>query len=164
MSWTKRQIVLQAFNEIGLANYEFDLAPGMLQTALYTLDAGMGELLAAGVFLPYPLAETQEDSSLDQSSNLPAVLNKPIYQMLACAIAPSFGKTPSPITIAGASNGRSIIFAQYGQPPVRRYPSTTPAGAGNKPWRSQGQMFLNPRAYPNSPINPGAYSFWDVQQ
>ena len=39
MGWTKRQFVTQAFEEIGLASYVFDLTPEQLQSALRRLDA-----------------------------------------------------------------------------------------------------------------------------
>ena len=39
MGWTKRQFVTQAFEEIGLAAYVFDLQPQQLDSALRKLNA-----------------------------------------------------------------------------------------------------------------------------
>ena len=41
MGWTKQQLVEQAFEEIGMANYVFDLQVEQLQSAMYQLDAMM---------------------------------------------------------------------------------------------------------------------------
>jgi hypothetical protein len=39
MGWTKRQFITQAFEEIGLAAYVFDLTTEQLQSALRRMDA-----------------------------------------------------------------------------------------------------------------------------
>jgi hypothetical protein len=39
VAWTKREFVVQAFSEIGLASYVYDLQPEQLQTALNRLDS-----------------------------------------------------------------------------------------------------------------------------
>ena len=48
MGWTKRQFVAQAFEEIGLASYVFDLTPEQLQSALRRLDTMMAAWNALG--------------------------------------------------------------------------------------------------------------------
>ena len=40
--WTKREFITQAFEEIGLAAYVFDLTPEQLNSALRRLDAMVG--------------------------------------------------------------------------------------------------------------------------
>jgi hypothetical protein len=39
VSWTKRDVIGQAFSEIGLASYTFDLLPEQYEGALRCLDA-----------------------------------------------------------------------------------------------------------------------------
>ena len=39
MGWTKRQLLSQAYEEIGLANYVFDIQPEQEMSALRRLDA-----------------------------------------------------------------------------------------------------------------------------
>ena len=51
MGWTKRQYIEQAFEEVGLAAYVFDLTPEQLQSALRKLDAMMAEWNAKGLRL-----------------------------------------------------------------------------------------------------------------
>mgnify|MGYP003525752305 CR=1 FL=1 len=55
MGWTKRQFVTQAFEEIGLAAYVFDLTPEQLQSALRRLDSMMASWNAKGIRLGYQI-------------------------------------------------------------------------------------------------------------
>lgn len=55
MGWTKRQFVTQAFEEIGLASYVFDLTPEQLDSALRRLDTMIASWNALGIRLGYPL-------------------------------------------------------------------------------------------------------------
>jgi hypothetical protein len=48
VGYTKRQFVTSAFEEIGLADYVFDLQPEQLEGALRRLDSMMAEWNAAG--------------------------------------------------------------------------------------------------------------------
>jgi hypothetical protein len=65
VSYTKRQFITAAFEEIGLASYVFDLQPQDLQTALRRLDAMMAEWNGKGLRLAYPIPLSPEDSDLD---------------------------------------------------------------------------------------------------
>ena len=75
MSWTKRQFITQAFEEIGLAAYVFDLTPDQLDSALRRMDAMVAGWNANGVRINYPLPNNPEDSDIDQPSGVPDFAN-----------------------------------------------------------------------------------------
>jgi len=64
MSWTKRQFITQAFEEIGLAAYVFDLTAEQLDSALRRMDSMVAGWNANGVRIGYPLPGSPEDSDL----------------------------------------------------------------------------------------------------
>ncbi len=153
MSWTKREFVVAAFGEIGLASYVFDLSPEQLQSALTRLDTMMATWDGQGIRLGYPLPSSPSASNLDDPSNVPDSANEMVFQNLALRIAPGFGKTVSPDTKLSAINAyNAAVGKAMGVPPEKQMPGTMPAGTGNKPWRNTGQPFLNP---PQDPIDAG---------
>jgi hypothetical protein len=147
MGWTKRQFVTQAFEEIGLAAYVFDLNPEQLQSGLRRLDSMMATWNAKGIRLGYPLPSNPQDSDLDEQTNVPDSSNEAIYLNLALRIAPSFGKTPSVDTKATAKAAYDNLLSIAAMPMERQLPGTLPVGAGNKPWNID-QPFVNP------PVDP----------
>jgi len=154
MAWTKRQFITQAFEEIGLAAYVFDLTPEQLQSALRRMDAMIGGWNANGVRISYPLPSNPEDSDLDADSGVPDFANEAIYLGLAVRLAPSFGKTVSPETKAFADMAYSNMANQVAIPtPERQLPQTMPRGAGTKPWRNFNNPFVN---RPQDPILAGS--------
>jgi hypothetical protein len=80
MSYTKRQYVIAAFEEIGLASYVFDLTNNELLSACKRLDAMMAQWNAKGIrkawrydqdpFMPIPVdpLTTGGDGVLDLTS------------------------------------------------------------------------------------------------
>ena len=135
MSYTKRQFVEAAFEECGMAAYVFDLTPQMLQSACQRLDTMMATWNAKGIRLAYPLPSSPQDTDLDTPTDVPDSANEAIITNLALRLAPSFGKTPSPLTMATAKAGYDTLMARAGMPFEMQFPRTLPAGAGNKPWR-----------------------------
>ena len=134
MSWTKRQFVVQSFEEIGLANYVYDLAPEQLQGALRRLDAMMATWNGLGIRLGYPLPSSPQDSSLDDETNVPDSANEAIYTNLAVRNAPSIGKTVSIDTKVTAKAAYNVLLSRAALPIEMQMPKNMPAGAGNKPW------------------------------
>lgn len=152
MGWTKRNFVVAAFGEVGLASYVFDLTPEQEQDALRRLDSMMGTWNGQGIRLGYPLPASPGDSSLDEETNVPDSANETVYQNLAVRIAPGFGKTVSPDTKTSAYAGYNAMLTQaVGLPPEMQLPGTMPAGAGNKPL-GVGRPFLN---QPEDPLLAG---------
>lgn len=152
MSWTKRQYVEQAFSEIGLATYVFDLEPEQLQTALRQLDSMMGAWNAKGIRLGWPMPSSPQGSDLDEETSMPDSANEAIYLGLALRIAPGFGKTVAQQTAFFAKQAYDQLLSLASMPLERQLPQTMPAGAGNKPWRNNDSPFVNP---PVDPLQVG---------
>lgn len=152
MGYTKRQFVTAALEEIGLASYTFDLQPQQLESAMRRLDAMMAEWNAKGLRLAYPLPGSPQDSDLDEESQVPDSANEAIITNLAVRLAPSYGKQVMAQTLTVAKEGYNTLLARATQPIEMQYPGTTPAGAGNKPWRTYDNPFLRP---PVDPVTVG---------
>ncbi|NDC95247.1 hypothetical protein EBZ38_13070 [bacterium] len=135
MAWTKRQFVVQAFEEIGLASYVFDLTPEQLQSALRRLDSMIATWNGMGIRLGYPLPNYPQNSDLDEETFVPDSANEAIYTNLGIRIGPAFGKTVSAETKAAAKAAFDVLLQRAAAPLEKQLPSTMPAGAGNKPWR-----------------------------
>jgi hypothetical protein len=147
MSYTKRQFVGAAFEEIGLASYVFDLTPEQWQSALTRLDAMMAAWNALGIRLGYPLPSSPQDSDLDEQTGVPDAANEAIFTNLAIKIAPGYGKQVMPETKMTAKESYNTLLSRAAMPVEQQLPSM-PSGAGNKPWRVYDNPFL-PR-----PVNP----------
>lgn len=158
MSWTKRQFITTAFEEIGYADYVFDLQPEQLEKALWRLDSMMASWNAQGIRIGYPLPSTPEDSSLTTETSVPDSANMAIYMNLALVLAPTVGKMVSPETKAGAKTAYDILAQRAAAPVEMQFPGTLPSGAGNKPWRNTQDPFLN---NPTDPIDAGSDSAID---
>ena len=142
MGWTKRQYIEQAFEEVGLAAYVFDLTPEQLQSALRKLDAMMAEWNAKGLRLGYPLPSSPQDSRLDEQTYVPDLANEAIYTNLGIRIAPSFGKGIMPDTKGIAKMAYNTVVQAFAGPIPQQLPRTMPLGAGNKPWRRYDDPFV----------------------
>lgn len=142
MSWTKRQILEQAFNEIGLAGYLFDLSPEQLQTAARQLDSMMLTWNAKGIKLGYSFALDPQNIDIDQDSFIPPEAYEATYLNLGLRIGPGFGKTIPAETRINAKMAYDAIVAIAAMPRQQQMPGTMPAGAGNKPWRRYDDNFL----------------------
>jgi P22 tail accessory factor len=153
MSWTKLQFIQQAFEEIGLAHYVFDLTPEQLQSALRRMDSMMAGWNIGGVRVGYPLPGSPSASDLNADTGVPDYANEAIYSNLALRLAPSFGKSLSPQTVSNAALSYAAMVDQCVQPtPERQLGSLLPYGAGNKPWRQSGGAFYPP---PDDPVDAG---------
>ena len=152
MSWTKRQFIMQALEEIGLASYVFDSQPEQLESASRRLDSMIASWNAEGIRISYPIPSSPENSNLDDETNVPDSANKAIFLGLAIELAPAFGKTVSPDTKMNAKSAYNALLAQATQPPKRQFPGTLPTGAGNKPWRWEDNAYF---PEPTEPLEVG---------
>jgi hypothetical protein len=160
MTWTKQDLIHQAFEEIGVAAYTFDLSADQLQSALRQLDAMMAAWNARGLRLGYPSPSTTGGSALTDSSGLSDLAVEAVYMNLALRLAPPLGKTVSPELKANAKQSLDALFARAAVPPERQLPADVPAGAGNKRWRSGGSPFLDD---PVDTLNVGPDGDLEVQ-
>jgi hypothetical protein len=148
MGYTKRQFILAAFEEIGLASYTFDLQPEQLESARRRLDAMIADWNGKGIRLGYPIPSSPQDGSIDEETFVPDSAYEAIICSLGVRLAPSYGKQVMPMTMATAKQGYDTLLQRATFPLEQQMPSTMPAGAGNKPWRVYDNPFLRP------PVNP----------
>jgi len=156
MGYTKRQFVSAAFEEIGMAEYVFDLQPEQLQSALNRLDAMLAEWNAKGLRLGYSLPSSPQDSDLDEPTFAPDSAWEAIITNLAIRIAPGYGKAVSPDTKVTAKAAYNTLLQRAAFPLEQQLPETMPTGQGNKPWRWDNPFVPRPvdpvDAGPDGPI------------
>jgi len=141
MSYTKRQFVTAAFEEVGLASYAFDLPPEQLDSALRKLDAMMATWNGLGIRLSYPIPGSPENSNIDAETTVPDSANEAIIFNLAVRLASSIGKTASIDTRIAAKRAYDVLLARAATPLEMSLPDDLPAGSGSKPWR-RGQQYI----------------------
>lgn len=127
----KRDLINQAFGELGYESYAFDLEPEQMQAALTKLEGMMATWSARGINLGYfpSTATLQADSNTPQAADLAIALN------LGLLLAPGIGKTPSPRHASSAKQAyRDVIRLAAAPPVVKLNPHATPAGQGNNRW------------------------------
>jgi len=152
MSYSKRQFVTAAFEEIGIADYIYDLDPAQLQSAVRRLDSMIAEWNGKGIRLSYPLPGSPENTDLDTESTVPDAANEAVITGLAVRIAPSYGKQVSHDTKVIAKQGYNTLMQRAAMPPVMQLPETMSKGSGNKPWRYNNNPFF---PAPSDPVQSG---------
>ena len=149
MAFTKRDMIDQAFSEIGMASYVFDLQDDQIADALRRLDAMMATWNGRGIRLGYPLPSSATSSVATDPMNVPDRALEAIALNLAVRIAPGYGKAVSPDTKASAKSAYNQLIVHSAQPIERQLdPYSIPAGAGKKGWRQGSDPFLN------TPVDP----------
>lgn len=130
MSYTKGNLASAALEEIGIAEYEFDISPEQRQSVIRRLDMMMAEWGARFLRLSYPIT-TSVTPDPDQESNLPDWVGEAVISNLAIRIAPSYGKTVSPETRAVAKNAYTTMCGVFSKPKEMQF-NSMPKGAGYK--------------------------------
>lgn len=135
MSFTKRQIIAAAMNEIGLGDYAYNAQPEDLEVALMRLNVLFAEWATAGIDVGYPAVNVALADDLDNDSNLPADAVRPALTALAVDLAPSYGRSVSADTTKAANNGYKLLLrksAAVNVPARKMDTQAVPAGAGHK--------------------------------
>lgn len=143
MGWTKKQLITEAFGELALASYEWDINPEEDQIALRRLDSMMSTWEARGVRVGYSFPSSPEDSSLDADSGVPDSANEAIFLNLAIRMAPGYGKQVSSDTKKAAREAFDLLLWQASHPIEQQMPSTMPRGSGNRIWRNSQRPYFN---------------------
>lgn len=144
MSYTKRQFVTAAFEEIGLASYVYDLTVDELTSACKRLDAMMADWNAKGIRLSYPIPSSPEGTNLDTETTVPDSANEAIITNLGIRLAPGYGKQVMPDTKSTARTSYQTLLSRAGMPVEQQLPGTLPSGQGNKPWRYDDPFLQDP--------------------
>lgn len=134
-----------AFDQIGLGSDEFDITPELYESSLKYLDAMVETWNAKGIRLGYPIPSSPQYSDLNAQTNVPDYSNEAIYLNLAKRIASSKGRPILPELSSNAKFALDTVFAKSTKQIPCRFPSTLPAGAGNKPWQTNDDPFLRPK-------------------
>lgn len=131
MAWTKLDVIRQAYSEIGKASHDFDLQPDELQSALRQLDA-MLAMWSGTQGIRIGFAGGDGFGDLDVNTEVPTWAVEAIYYNLALRLAPSFGKTPNPVTTLNAKVALDALRVRNVTPATRRLSGY--GGAGNSEW------------------------------
>lgn len=140
MSWTKRQIIEQAFEEIGLASYVFDLTADQLESALRRLDLMVASWQAKNIQIGYPLPASPQNSDIDEQIQTSLNNNEALVLNLAVRLAPAYGKSVSPDTKIAAKSLYDQLLMEAAMPYEMQFPRTMPLGAG---YKRTDQVFVN---------------------
>lgn len=133
---TKGELIGDAFAELAIASYVFDLEPEEQQTALRRMDAMLALWESKGIRLGYAYG-----GDLSTDAGLPQYAHEPVIAALAVRLAPGFGKTVSAHTLTAAKTGYDGLVARYAMPPEQQL-RNLPSGAGHKPDGFVRQPFL----------------------
>ncbi len=155
MGWTKRQIVAEAYAELSLPGYDFDIAPDESQTALRRLDALMATWEQRGIRIGYLFPASINASDLDDDSGLPDGAVEAAYLNLAIRLASTIGKGLTLDTKKAARDAFDALLKDAAKPIEQQLPGTLPRGAGNKPWRTTRQNFFPTPQDPTLGVDAG---------
>ena len=144
MSWTKRQFINQAFDEMGYASYAYDLPDDQILVSKYRLDSMIATWNGRGIILGYPLQSNQTASDLDSETDVPDYAYEAIYTNLAIRLAGSIGKEVSGGLRKTAREAYRVLLLRVQRPLEMQYPETLPRGAGNKPYVYDTDYFDKP--------------------
>lgn len=144
MSWSKRQIVEEAYSELALASYVFDLTPEEMLWGCRRMDAMLGSWSAKGVQIGYAFGATPTSTDLDQDSGIALTAVTAVYLNLAINLAAGKGKNLARSTTAFAKDAYDSMLVQLAQDQMQpqQFRSGVPQGAGNKPYRNVTRPFL----------------------
>jgi hypothetical protein len=134
MSYTKRQIIGLAFEELGLAGHVFDISPEEQQSAMLRLDSMMAMWNGQGIRIGYNMTVDPLNADPDQDSGISDMFTEAVFLNLAIRLASSYGKQVARTTSAPAKQAYDALLAQCMATPVQIQPNVVPAGAGNR-WR-----------------------------
>jgi len=138
--WTKKQIIEQAFEEIGLASYIFDITADQLESALRRLDLMVASWQARNIQIGYPLPASPGNSNIDEQIQTSLNNNEALVLNLAVRLAPAYGKSVSPDTKATAKLLYDQLLIEAAMPYEQQFVKTLPLGAG---YKRTDQVFVN---------------------
>lgn len=159
MSYTKRDFIDSAFEELGMSSEVYNIQDFQYQTALKRLDSMMALWNSKGIRLSYPLPGSPSTSNLDSITNVPDKANEAIYKNLAIKIAPAFGKVVPPEVKADASMAYKDLMASNVNLEEMQ-PNSMPKGAGAKTYGRTRSRFITPKERGLDVGSDGAFDFY----
>lgn len=150
MSWSKRQLINQAYGCFGLSNYAYSLTPQQVQQALFMLDTMMAAwATTGGIRIGYNGSSDQGTTDENQASGIPDFANMAVSFKLSEIMAGTIGKQIlSHMLITGANAFEALqSWCASNNIPEMQYARDTPRGSGNKPYRgAPAGVFFQPGA------------------
>lgn len=140
--WTKRQLVNEAYGELALQGYEFDLSPDEILTGVRRMDSMVASWEVRGVRIGYAFSSGPDESDPDDESGIPDTAAEAVYMNLAVRLAPGNGKQLSSDTRRTAREAYDTLLWSAAQPIEQQLPSTLPRGAGNRGWANNSRPFF----------------------
>lgn len=137
---TKREVIVMAYEELGLAEYNFDISPDEMATARKRLDRMMAEW-ETKVSTGYMIPLNPDDSDVDDECGVPDGIINAMAMNLAVRLAPGLGKVLTVETRVAAKSGYDTMLGFLAVIPSIKYPNTLPVGAGNKPLPGRREFF-----------------------
>lgn len=134
MAWSKRQICEEAYAELALAGYVFDLSPEEMQRAGRRLDTMMALWDAKGIHLGYAISDSPDSVDLEGDSQLPLSAVEPVFLNLAVRLGAGIGKQLPAATLVKAKEGYDSVVLLAAWPRQQQMPGGVPLGAGHKSW------------------------------
>ena len=146
---TKRDIILAALGEIGIASYDFDIQPEQMLAAMGQLDRMVSSWSMQGITLPYLQGSTDPDDDIRawDWAHEALVLN------LAIRLGPSYGRSSPPETTVAGARAIEAIRSRIvvgGLTEVQLDSRAVPTGAGSR----YSRVFL-PKPVDTLPISDG---------
>lgn len=132
MSWTKRQLINQAYEEAGLSSYVFTFSADQYQSAARKLDSMVATWDSKGIKFGYPISGDITAIGLDTDTNIPDTAAEAVYLNLGLRLASGIGRQVSQELKASAKDAYDALIRRAAFPPEMQFPGTMPAGAGNK--------------------------------
>lgn len=140
---TKYDLVVAAYENLGLAEYVFDLQPEEIASGVKRLDRMMADFDARGIRLGYPIAAIAAAPSPTQVISIPDWAEDPVSLQLSLRIAPTIPKQVSMDVKKSAREGyRTLLMADY-EIPQMQMPRHMPIGLGNRR-NTKNQQFFAP--------------------
>lgn len=132
MAWTKRELVMAAFSELGLSDYAYNMQPQQLETAMVAMDSMCAGWETSGIYIEYPFPPTDQlEYDLDDDSTIDMRNNEAVYLNLAIRLAPSFGKTVQAETRNGAKVAYTRLLNRATISPELRNAGDDPSATAN---------------------------------
>jgi hypothetical protein len=134
---TKRELISQAYGEIGYSSYTFDLLPEQIQAALKKLQQMAAEWDGVGIRIGYDF-----DAGLNDDSGLPDHSHYAYAANLSLRIAPSVGKRAPPELMSMSNKAYLALLTTVQDIPLYQLPNTMPLGRGNRSSTRSIQYFV----------------------
>ena len=130
---TKRDIVDEAFELLGMSGYNLDDSPEDSQSVLLSLDNMMAGMQSGSYDFGYILADDVTDSYLGADSGIKRDALSGISHKLALRICSIYGKQPPVLLLSQADDAYNAMLTIYQNIPSVEYPTDNVVlGAGNK--------------------------------